>query len=234
DCLDNTFIVRGSVEHFAYVRTLRKIGSGTRSRPRSLYQAFLLRNMITKLSNTIEFSESQREELIRYKTMVYSLNNKRQKRITTFLTEIKPSYSPIVMNYRPSYVSTKVLTIFDETLNKLVIKDLPLARRRKRLSKTSISNLTNKVKSLSPTTTTSITKSIKYLDNALNNSLTKNYNGGDSDDSDNEDEDDVPLFVLKEQFKYSGRGCAFPKITNVICAPSVEENIIPSSITLAI
>ncbi|CAG8491943.1 15110_t:CDS:2 [Dentiscutata erythropus] len=194
DCLENTFIVRGSVEHFAYVRTLRKIGSATRNRPRPFYQVFMLRSTITKLSNTPEFSDPQREELVRYKTFVYSLNNKKRsdenetndspyrsnsinsRLISNFLTEFKPSYSPIVMNYRPSYASTKVLTIFDETLNKLVTKDLPLARRRKRLSKYSIS----------------------------------------------------------KQFKYSGRGCSFPKLTNIIGVRSVEKNIIPSPITLTI
>ncbi|CAG8569378.1 3182_t:CDS:2 [Diversispora eburnea] len=161
-CLEGTYIVRESIEHFAYIRTLRKI----RERQRPLYQNVTLNTIINKLSETDEFPKFQREELRQYKMRVYETSKKNfnsknlndsnysvikstttlcapesrridttttiKNKLNAFLAECHVG-SPIVTKYRPSYASTKVVTVFDDKLNQLVVRDLPLSRRKRRL-----------------------------------------------------------------------------------------------------
>nr|RHZ69000.1 hypothetical protein Glove_291g38 [Diversispora epigaea] len=253
-CLKDTYIVRGSIEHFAYIRTLRKI----RERQRPSYQIVTLNSIINKLSETYEFPKFQREELRQYKIRVYETSKRNyssgnssdsnyssikstttlcpseSKRIDTtatiknklnaFLAECHVG-SPIVMKYRPSYATTKIVTVFDDKLSQLVERDLPLARKKRRLSKSSIANTlvrtsssNSSTSSLSSLTTLNDSyETIKFFGDTLEfppifKELSEFLNVKQSNDIYEEDEgadveDNVPLFVLKEQFKYSGRGC---------------------------
>ncbi|CAG8541048.1 13074_t:CDS:1 [Acaulospora morrowiae] len=260
NCLKDTHIVRGSVEHFAYVRTLRKMRPGRVPKP--LFQMIMLNGTITKLSCTYEFSEFQREELRCYKTRVYGINrrysrsnaggstlesqsnsavDKKLAIVTKYQTE-----SQVVVRYRPSYSSTKVLTIYDEDLNELVVKDLPLARKRRRASNSSISSISTNststlVRSSSTSSNSSLSSSTTLADpdgdvisnksslrKAMSLKLNKlrlskmgkmatkhqkrntvyEFSRHDDDGNNGGGDDDVSLFVLKEQFKYSGRTCS--------------------------
>ncbi|CAG8550965.1 17491_t:CDS:2 [Funneliformis caledonium] len=204
--LENTNIVKGSVEHFAYLRSVRKLRVGKRP----ISQALSLNKILAKLSSQV--SDKVHKELIHYKR-VYELNRQQDnnnhngspsslpnksctnQRLSVILSGVHKS--PITMKYRPSYATSKVVTVFDDELNQLVVKELPMARRRKRLN-----SLTN---TLEPDI---------YLSDIIEIS---------------DDEDDVPLFVLKEQFRYSGRGPV--SLKNFMS--SVEDNK-SSHLTLAV
>ncbi|RIA80861.1 hypothetical protein C1645_584317 [Glomus cerebriforme] len=272
DYLENTRIIKGSVEHFAYVRTLRKL---RKDRQRQMNQVVLLNNILEKVSFPSKLSDKIQQELIHFKTRVYELNRSKRnsiikvndingrlpyysfnnststsslcpsslmnKKLSEIMAEVHPT-SPITMKYRPTYASSKVVTIFDEELNQLVVKDLPMSRRKRRLS-----DLSNILRSTSTSTTTSTNSSQSSLvtltddveQNKYSTLITKEpdtylsnhliiRNNNDNDDEGGDGEDDVPLFVLKEQFRYSGRGYGILKNN----FSSLEEN--GSRVTLAV
>jgi hypothetical protein len=268
DFFENTRIIKGSDEHFAYVRTLRKL---RRDRQRPMNQAVLLNNILEKISIPSRLSDEIRKELTHFKTRVYELNRLKRnsicnindingkslfnnstsslcpsslmnKRLSAIIAEVQP-VSPITMKYRPSYASSKVVTIFDEITNQLVVKELPVARRKRRLS--DLSNILVRSASSSSTTSTNSSQSslVTLTDDAEQlkySTLTKEpvtyipdhiiiRNNDDDDDDEGGYEDDVPLFVLKEQFKYSGRG--YGLIKNNL--PSLEGNC-PPCVTLTV
>lgn len=267
DYLENTRIIKGSVEHFAYIRTLRKL---RRDRQRPMNQAVLLNNILENISIPSLLSDEIRKELTHFKSRVYELNRLKRnsifnindtnggslfnnsisslcptslmnKRLSAIIAEVQP-VSPITTKYRPSYASSKVVTVFDEFSNQLIVKDLPVARRKRRLS--DLSNILVRSGSSSSTTSTNSSQSslvtltddaeqLKYStltkepESYIPNHIIIRKDGDDDDEGCYED--DVPLFVLKEQFKYSGRGYGFMK-NNL---PSLEGNG-PPCVTLTV
>ncbi|CAI2168548.1 5921_t:CDS:2 [Funneliformis geosporum] len=111
DYLENTNIVKGSAEHYVYLRSIRKLRVGKRP---------ILSAILAGVHK-----------------------------------------SPISMKYRPSYASSKVVTVFNDELNQLVVKELPMARRRKRLN--SLSNTLVRSTSSSSSSTNSSQSSLTTL-----------------------------------------------------------------------
>ncbi|CAG8543497.1 16028_t:CDS:1 [Acaulospora colombiana] len=285
DCLKDTHIVRGSVEHFVYVRTLRKIRAGREQK--YLLQMVMLNGLMTKLSKTYEFPESQRAEMRHYKATICEIDRRNypssRSGVNTSTTEISTTAankkfafiagyntgSRVVVKYRPSYSSTKVLTVFDEELKRLVVKELPLARRKRRISKSSISSASStstlvrsssnsSMSSLSTLTTLAepvesdhnkffdplkvmSSKLHKLRMSTMNMISIKQHQKSNivyetNYDNDDGEDDDVSLFVLKEQFRYSGRSCGntFQRHSSdtTVGVLSVERN--DSRLTLAV
>ncbi|CAJ0840846.1 15040_t:CDS:2 [Entrophospora sp. SA101] len=168
--MDNTKVICGSVEHFAYVRTIRKIrlmNKEYQSQP--LHRVILLNNILEKLSND-SIQERERKELNVYKAKIFEINvkwnnNSGNSNNSNYCNSLRSRKSTLALcdlplpSSRPSYLKNNCLTIYDESSDEFIVKDIPLARRKNRLSKMSTSSDSSSTNTLVRSYSSSSTKS---------------------------------------------------------------------------
>ncbi|CAG8465093.1 7479_t:CDS:1 [Paraglomus occultum] len=144
-------------------------------------------------------------------------NNKGQSQPGTQpLAPYLPKKITSLSQYRASYASQTVVITIDDKSNKLLTRDLPMARRHRRLF--SSSDVPERASSLSSPLSSPSPAAVKK--NSCNNQKwekgtrirpwpVKRNDVLKDDDDGHVDLDEVPLYVLREQYKYSGRNCSY-------------------------